>query len=175
MNKKTKELTEIAISIALAVVCSFICVYKMPQGGSVSLTMVPILLVAYRQGAAAGIITGAVYGLVSLIIGGELFHPMSIFLDYVLAFGFLGVAGLFKNDKKGILWGSTAAVFCRFLCSYISGVTIFASYAPEGQSVWLYSLVYQATYLIPELIIAVAVLLLLRIKTKVLFAGSKKR
>ncbi len=169
MNKRTRDLTEIAIGIALAAVCSFICVYKMPQGGSVSMTMVPILLIAFRSGAVSGMLTGGIYGLVSLLIAGELFHPLSILLDYVLAFALVGLAGLFKNDAKGIILGSITGVLGRFLSSYISGVTIFASYAPQGQSPWLYSLIYQVTYLVPELIISAAVLLLLRNKTPGLF------
>lgn len=169
MNNKTKELTEIAVCVALAVVCSFICIYRMPQGGSIALTMIPILFISFRRGPAAGIITGALYGLVSLLFSGTIYHPMSILLDYILAFALLGVAGFFGNSPKGIVLGSLAGLFGRFLSSFISGVTIFASYAPEGQSVWVYSLVYQITYMLPELIIALVVLLFLRAKAGMLF------
>lgn len=167
--KKTKELAEIAISIALAVVFSFICVYKMPQGGSVALTMIPILFISFRRGAKAGITAGIIYGILSQLIDGTIYHPMSFVLDYILAFGVLGIAGFFKKTYKGLVLGTSAAVFCRFLSSVISGAVIFASYAPEGQNAWIYSLIYQTTYMLPELIIALAVIILIYKKAPKLF------
>ncbi|MBQ7109458.1 MAG: energy-coupled thiamine transporter ThiT [Clostridia bacterium] len=167
--KKTRKLTEIAVAIALAVVCSFIKVWEMPQGGSIALTMIPILLIAFRCGTAAGIITGAVYGLLSMAIAGVVYHPMSILLDYVLAFGLLGLAGLFPKKIGGIIAGTCVGVGGRFISSLLSGAVLFASYAPEGQNPWVYSLVYQATYMIPELIISVLVLLLLFLKARKIF------
>lgn len=167
--KKTRELTEIAISIALAAVCHFICILKMPQGGSVALTMVPILFIAFRRGPAAGIISGILYGILSQIFDGVIYHPMSFVLDYLVAFGILGIAGFFPKSIRGIILGSIAGVAGRFISSVISGGVIFASYAPEGQNAWIYSLGYQATYMIPELIIAVLVLTLLYCKAQKLF------
>ncbi len=141
----------------------------MPQGGSVALTMIPILLIAYRQGAISGIICGAVYGAISLVISGVIYHPMSILLDYVLAFGFLGIAGFFRRNLPGIVFGTVAGVGGRFLSSLISGAVLFASYAPEGKNPWIYSLGYQATYMLPELFIAIAVLVMLYLKANKLF------
>lgn len=169
MNKKTRELTEIAVTVALAVVCSFVCIMKMPQGGSVSLTMIPILLLAYRRGAWQSMTAGAVYGLISLAIDGTVYHPMSIPLDYLLAFGLIGVSGLFSKDVKGIVFGTTAGIACRFLSSVLSGALLFASYAPEGQNPWIYSIVYQASYLVPEYIISITALLVLFKKAHRLF------
>ena len=166
---KTRKLTEIAVAVAMAVVCSFIKVWEMPQGGSVALTMVPILLIAIRSGCLAGCAAGAVYGVLSLLIAGVIYHPMSIVLDYVLAFGLLGLAGLFKKSYTGIILGCTVGVAGRFLSSLVSGAVLFASYAPEGQNPWIYSLVYQATYMVPEFIISVAILILLFSKAKRLF------
>lgn len=166
---KTRKLTEIAVCVAMAVVFSFIKVWEMPQGGSVALTMVPILFIAIKRGFAAGIITGAIYGLLSMLMAGVIYHPASILLDYVLAFGALGIAGVFKKGSRGIVLGSVAGVGGRFICSLISGAVLFAEYAPEGQNPWVYSLIYQATYMLPELIISVAVLLLLYNKAHRLF------
>ena len=165
-TKKTQQIAEIAMSVALAVVCSFIKVWEMPQGGSIALTMVPILIIAFRRGALAGIVSGAVYGLLSMLLAGVVYHPMSILLDYVLAFGLLGVAGFFKKNASGIVLGSCVGVAGRFISSLVSGAVLFASYAPEGQNPWIYSLGYQATYMIPELIISVAVLMLIYFKAK---------
>lgn len=169
MKRTTREITEIAVCIALAVVCSFVKVYQMPQGGSVALTMIPILLLAFRSGPVAGMIAGALYGLVSLAIDGVVYHPLSILLDYVLAFGLLGVAGFFPKNTKGVVIGTTAGVFCRFVSSVVSGATLFKSFAPEGQNAWVYSLGYQATYMVPELIICIVVLVVLQKKANKLF------
>ena len=78
---KTRIITEIAVCIAMAVVGSLIKVWEMPQGGSVALTMVPILLIAIKRGPVAGITAGAIYGVLSLMIAGVIYHPMSILLD----------------------------------------------------------------------------------------------
>ena len=164
--KKTRIMTECAVAIALAVICSFIKVWEMPQGGSVALTMIPILIISYRRGLLAGSISGVLYGLISLLFAGVVYHPMSILLDYVLAFGLIGVAGLFKRDWKGIVLGTIVGISFRFLSSLVSGAVLFASYAPEGQNPWIYSLVYQATYMVPELIICLVVMLLILFKAK---------
>ena len=164
--KKTRILTECAVAVALAVLCSFIKVWEMPQGGSVALTMIPLLVISYRRGAMAGIISGGVYGLMSLLFAGVVYHPMSILLDYVLAFGLIGIAGFFNKSMWGIILGTCAGIACRFTSSLVSGAVLFASYAPEGQNPWLYSLGYQAAYMIPELIISLAVLILIYVKGK---------
>lgn len=144
----------------------------MPQGGSVALTMIPILLLAYRQGAVSGMVCGAIYGAISLAIAGVIYHPMSILLDYVLAFGLLGIAGFFRKTPAGIICGTIAGVGGRFISSLVSGAVLFASYAPEGQNPWIYSIAYQATYMVPELIIAGAVLVMLFLKANKLFKAN---
>ena len=167
--KKTRIITECSVCIALAVVCSFIKVWEMPQGGSVSLTMVPLFVIAYRQGIVPGVVSGMVYGIISLMFAGAVYHPMSILLDYVLAFGILGIAGMFEKNIKGICIGTSIGVLGRFLSSLISGAVLFGSYAPEGQNPWVYSLIYQATYLIPEMIITLAFLILIYYKGKSIY------
>lgn len=167
--KKTKILAEIAISIALSCVFHFIRLWEMPQGGSVSLAMVPILFISFRRGAKAGITAGAVYGLISIIFDGTIYHPMSIFLDYLFAFGVLGIAGFFHTTVCGVILGTALAVLGRFFFSLMSGVFLFASYAPEGQSPWLYSAIYNGSYMIPELLIAIAVLVTLYLSVPKLF------
>lgn len=166
---KTRKLTEIAVAVAMAVVCSLIKVWEMPQGGSVALTMIPILLIAIRSGWVAGCSAGAIYGVLSLLIAGVVYHPMSILLDYVLAFGLLGVAGFFKKTLPGIISGCTVGVAGRFVSSLVSGAVLFAEYAPEGQNPWIYSLTYQATYMVPEFILTMTVLILLFLKARRLF------
>lgn len=169
MKRTTREITEIAVCIALAEICSFVKVYQMPQGGSVALTMIPLLILAFRRGPAAGMICGALYGLVSLAFDGVVYHPLSILLDYILAFGLIGIAGFFPKNLPGVVCGTVAGVSARFVSSVISGATVFASYAPEGQNAWIYSLGYQATYMLPELVICLVVLVVLRKKACRLF------
>ena len=171
---KTRKLTEIAVSVALAAVLSFFAIYKMPQGGSVSLTMIPLIFIAFRRGPLAGIAAGVIYGLINLAIDGVIYHPMSILLDYVLAFGVLGVAGFFPKKVWGIATGTVVGVAGRFISSVISGAVLFASYAPEGQNPWVYSLIYQSTYMVPELIIALVVLIFIALKMPALFDPKQK-
>jgi thiamine transporter len=158
-----RVLTEAALAVALAFVLGLIKVWKMPLGGSVSLEMVPLILLALRQGPWVGILAGAAYGLLDLAIEPFVFHPVQVFLDYPLAFGVLGLAGLFEPTVRGAILGTIVAVLARFLCHFVSGVVFFASYAPEGWNLYLYSAAYNAAYLVPSLIIAlVAVVALLR-------------
>jgi len=166
---KTRKLTEIAVCVAMAVIGSFLKVWEMPQGGSIALTMVPILLIAVRRGPVAGCTAGAIYGLLSLLIAGKIYHPMSILLDYVLAFGLLGLAGCFKKTVLGVVLGCIVGVTGRFLSSLVSGAVLFGSYAPAGQNPWIYSLIYQASYMIPELIISMVIMVILFTKARRLF------
>ncbi len=167
MNKKLQTMVESAIMIALAVIFSFITVWRMPQGGSVSLTMIPLFLLSFRRGAAAGIISGVIYGAISIMFDGVIYHPMSILLDYTLAYGVLGIAGFFKKNYIGIILGTTLGTLLRYICSILSGALLFAQYAPKEMNPWIYSLGYNATYMLPELIICVVAL-------SVLFGAAKK-
>ncbi len=171
--KKTNIFTECSVAVALAVLCSFIKVWEMPQGGSVALTMVPLLIISFRRGVAAGIFSGAVYGLVSLLFAGVVYHPMSILLDYILAFGAIGIAGLLRKSLAKTMCGVCIGVGLRFIFSLISGAVLFGSFAPEGQNPWVYSLIYQATYMIPELVISIIIIFILKIKAKRLFIVSE--
>jgi thiamine transporter len=159
--RDVRVLTEAALAIALAFVLGLIKVFQMPMGGSISLEMIPLILLALRQGPLVGIVAGAAYGLLDLAIEPVILHPVQVLLDYPLAFGALGLAGLFQPTVRGAIVGTVVAVLARFLCHFISGVIFFASYAPEGWNVYIYSAAYNAAYLIPSLIIAVVVVLVL--------------
>ena len=154
-------LTEAAISVALAFILGLVVLFKMPFGGSVSLEMIPLILLALRQGWKVGVIAGAVYGLLDLAIDPFVVQPLQVLLDYPLAFGVLGLAGLFKPTVRGAVLGATVAVLARFTCHFLSGVVFFASYAPEGWNPFLYSAAYNAAYLAPSLGISVVVVVVL--------------
>jgi len=157
-NFDTKVLAEMAIMIAVATVLSVIKT-GLPYGGSVTLgSMVPILLISFRRDVKVGVTTGVIYGLVQMIIDGWFYSPVGMFLDYPLAFGMIGLAGLFKKQP---IVGVVIALAGRYVSHFISGVVFFAAYAPEGMSPVVYSAVYNATYMIPEVIISTVLIYLL--------------
>jgi thiamine transporter len=155
----TRVLAEVAVSVALAYVLNLIIVYHLPQGGSITLgSMVPILLLALRRGPSTGVFAGAVFGLVQLFLGGYWFTLVQVLLDYPVAFACLGLAGFFKNNPNV---GVVVAVLSRFLCHFVSGVVFFGEYAPPELGPVVYSIVYNGSYMLPELVISVAVIYLL--------------
>ena len=150
----TKQLVFSAVAIAIAVVCSMIKLFEMPMGGSVTLlSMLFIVLIAYWYGPYVGIITAVAYGLVQFVMEPIFYTLPQMLLDYPLAFGALGFAGFFNKKKFGLQIGYLVGVLGRFFFSLISGVIFFASYAPEGMNPWVYSILYQGSYLLPEAIV----------------------
>ena len=169
MEKKTRILTEISMAIALSIILNFLPIWQMPQGGSVTLEMLPIFIIAFRWGVRSGMLAGLGYGLIQLAFGAYIIHPVQLILDYPLPYLLLGLAGLFKNKilftKNQILWifvAMTAGTLARFGSHILSGVVFFGHFAPEGQNVWLYSIIYNGSFLIPSLIITYFVILPLR-------------
>ena len=159
--RDTRVLTEAALAIALAFVLGLIKVFQMPFGGSISLEMIPLILLALRQGPVVGIVAGAAYGLLNLAVEPVVVHPVQVLFDYPLAFGALGLAGFFRPTVRGAVIGATVAVLARFVCHFLSGVVFFASYAPEGWNPYVYSAAYNAAYLVPSLAIALVVVVVL--------------
>ncbi|MBI3841267.1 MAG: energy-coupled thiamine transporter ThiT [Thaumarchaeota archaeon] len=159
----TRLVAEVAVMVALAVALDALRLYTLPQGGSITVgEMAPILLLALRRGARAGVFAGATLGVVDLYLAPFVVHPVQLLIDYPMAFGALGLAGLFK--QRGVVYsgiGVAFAVGCRFICHFVSGVFFFFSYAPPGQSPAVYSAIYNATYLIPGLVISEFVILAL--------------
>jgi thiamine transporter len=178
MNPRTETelvriLTETIIMVALAGALYLIKIFTLPQGGSITLgSMVPIFLLALRRGARIGIIGGIAFGLVALVedvyVGVEvIFYPAQVILDYPLAFGLLGLSGLFK--KIPVL-GVGVGIAARFCSHFVSGVLFFASYAPAGVSSYVYSALYNAGFLIPEFVITAALMIVLvRVKALELY------
>ena len=139
-----------ALCIALATVLSFVTLYKMPQGGTITLaSMLPIFLFSYAYGVGPGMLVGAAYGFVQFLQGGLYFvHPIELLLDYPLAFGAIGLAGLiFMAKKDGLIPAYLFGVLCRYICSVISGVVFFGAYVPEGFSPLTWSLWYNILYM----------------------------
>ena len=127
----TRELAEISILVALAIVLNQIKVWQVPQGGSVTLaSMIPVMLLAYRRGVKVGIIGGSVFGLVQMVIEGYVYYPIQIILDYPLAFACLGLAGFFKKLPPGWCRCSTdwkVPMSPSFRCRILRGVCSIGS------------------------------------------------
>jgi thiamine transporter len=156
----TRVLAEIVIFVAMATALSFIILFALPEGGSVTAgSMVPILWLALRRGPKIGLFTGIIYGLVQLAVMPQVYYPTQVLLDYPLAFGCLGLAGFFQ--KRPII-GVTVAISGRFIMHFISGVVFFGVYAPAGMSPYVYSALYNASYLIPEMAISIFIIYLLQ-------------
>lgn len=156
-NKKkltTKQLVYSALAIALAVVCSTIKFANLPMGGSVTLfSMLFVALIGYWYGPSVGIMTAVAYGLVQFVMEPIFYTLPQMLFDYPLAFGALGLSGFFSGKKHGLQIGYIVAVLGRYVFAVISGFVFFASYAPEGMNPIIYSMGYNATYLIPEAIL----------------------
>ena len=159
INFSTKIIAEIAVFVALASALSYIKLFSLPQGGSVTAgSMVPILWLSLRRGGKIGVFTAAVYGCVQLVFEPFIFHPAQVLLDYPLAFGMLGVAGFFQNRP---FVGVNLGIAGRFLAHFVSGIVFFASFAGEMHP-WVYSAVYNGSYLLPELVISIYIVYLLQ-------------
>lgn len=179
---RIRILIEGALFIAFATVLSYVKLFDMPFGGSITLEMLPLVIMALRNGVKWGCLTGFVHGLIQMIIGFSnvlycntiIAQIGCVLLDYIVAFTVLGLAPFFagcagKNRKAGFLIGSAAAGLLRFLCSFLSGCLLWGSYAPEGMNVVLYSFLYNGAYMVPDIIILAAVVLVLEEKVPKLF------
>ena len=158
-QSKISLLTFSALCVALATVLSQIRLFQMPQGGSVTaFSMLPIVLVGYWYGTKAGMSAGLVFGLLRLMLGATVFHPIQFILDYPLAYAMLGAFCLFKGKRFGLQASYIAGALGRFACSFVAGIVFFGEFAPEGQHVWIYSAVYQMAYIGPEMVVTLIVI-----------------
>jgi len=172
-GNRTKLLVEIALTVALAAVLNLVKLWRMPMGGDVSLEMLPLLVFALRRGWRAGMLAGGLYGVVSLMFGAVVVHWAQFVLDYPLAYALVGAAGVIADRARFdravaaryVVWvtaGVAAGALLRFASHFVSGIVFFGQYAPEGQAVWLYSLLYNGTYMLPAAVLcAVAAAIIL--------------
>lgn len=168
-SKSTKvvKLVTSAVFIALATVLSMIKVYKLPLGGSITLlSMLPICLLSLKYGVKWGFVCSSLYAVIQF--GMQLGEVMSwgmdvrmwigcILFDYFFAFGILGISGVFRNKSMPLmLTGVGLALFLRFVSHFISGSIFFDIWMPEEfNNPYFYSLVYNGSYMLPEMIFTV--------------------
>ena len=164
MNRKTKTLCEAAILIALSVALEMITLYKLPNGGSVTLSMVPIILFAVRNGCAWGAMAGFVFGGINYMMGGMAIDWTTIICDYFIAFSMLGFgAGLFRKKKFACILGSLTGISLQFVASYLVGVFVWGKWMPDeflGMTMttpWGYSFFYNILWAGPDLILAIII------------------
>ena len=186
---RIRALCEGAILLALALVLNVLSksiFANLPQGGSISLAMFPLLLIAHRWGWRQGLLAGFCYGLLDMLLdGGYAWGWQSILLDYLVAYTALGLGGFFRGKAWGIF--PCVAIGCvgRFAVHYLSGVTLYRIIEPtgiegmEGLGVFVnphvYSLVYNGAYMLPNMLLAMVIAGLLYVPMKKFFAGSDIR
>ena len=165
---KIRRLVESALMLALSTILAELAVIKFPFGGSVTVfSQVPMVALSYRYGIKWGVFASLAMGVIQLMFGLENFSYVNgivaylilIFADYIIAFGALGLGGMFRNKIKNpavsLALGGAVVSVIRFVCHFISGVTIWGDYSNGAKAVWQYSLEYNGGYMLPELIITV--------------------
>ena len=161
--------------IALAFALSCAKLFEMPMGGSVTVaSMLPIMLVSIKFGMKTGIATSFLYSLTQLLqaLASANVFPycetpatliLCILFDYVVPFTLLGLAGIFlkfklsEKSEINVYYGISLVVALRFLCHFVTGVAIWGQWAPEGMGAFVYSLVYNGSYMLPELVVTLLV------------------
>ena len=175
-EKKTQTnvrcLTEGGICVALSLVLSYLKIPVMAGfggfGGSIDFVMIPLIIFAVRWGLSWGIGAGLVFGTLKYILAsGFAISWVSIIFDYAVAYAFIGFAGLFRRKYKLLPVAALVGCLARFVIHFISGMTVYAQYMPEefmgytGMTPFLYSLLYNGTYMLPNTIIAIVICSLL--------------
>lgn len=156
-----KQLAFCAMSIALACVTSMMKIYDFPFGGSITFfSMLFICLPGFFYGPAAGILTAFAYGVLQFLIEPYILFPAQVIVDYLLAFGALGLSGVFYKSKHGLVKGYITGIIGRYIFAVISGWIFFGEYAWEGWAPLPYSLAYNGAYIFSEGAITIIVLLI---------------
>ena len=166
-----------AVMIALSAVLSMVKVYELPLGGSITLlSMLPVAAVAICYGTKTGLCASLLYAFVQIALDlGKLMGygmtPLTwvgcILFDYIIAYGLIGIAGILRHKGTwGICTGISLACVVRFISHFISGAIVFSVWCPDGWNVYWYSVVYNGSYMLPELILTViGAVLLFRLKS----------
>lgn len=170
----SKSVTYAAICIAMSFALSYLRIVKMPQGGSITIaSLLPLMLYSFMFGTKKGVFAGLIYGVLQAFQDPAIVHPAQFLLDYPVAFACIGLSGMFAKTKAleklpqvQFALGGVVAGLARLLMHFVSGIFAFGAFAPEGTPVALYSFLYQAGYVLPDIaIVIVAGVLVLSSKT----------
>ena len=150
-----------AVCIAMSFALSYLKVVEMPQGGSITIaSLLPLMIYSYMFGTKKGVLAGFIYGILQAFQDTYILHPAQFLLDYPVAFSAIGLAGMFARvdalrfPQVKFLLGAIVAAAGRFLSHFLSGIFAFGTFATI-EPVWLYSLIYQAGYVLPDIAIAI--------------------
>ena len=162
----TKSISYAAVCIALSYALSYVKFFSMPQGGSVTFaSLLPIMIYAYMFGVRKGVACGIIYGALQFLQSPQAYQPLQILIDYPIAFGFIGFAGILRgvlpNTKIHRIVefsiGATIAVCLRYFSHILSGACVFYSWMPDTYSnPWIYSLAYNSYVLVDLAIVLIA-------------------
>lgn len=164
-NNKSKHtallsLCEGALLVAMAQALSYLKLWDMPQGGSITIGMLPIFLYCARWGFGRGMLAAVAYSILQFLFDGSFaISWQSILGDYIVAFSVLGLAGLFSRTKGNVFWGTIAGCVARFLVHYVVGATVWGEYMPDeffGMTMttpWFYSALYNGSYMLPDMVL----------------------
>ncbi len=169
-NSRVRIHAQVALVVALATVFDLFSkslpLPRMPYGGSISISMLPVMVLALLRGWKVGGAAGIMYGIVALVREQHFIHPAQLLLDYPLAFGAIGLTGIttLKESNQSVLLrlrvgaAVLASSSLRFCAHFVSGIVFWGQFAPEGQPIWLYSLLYNGSYMLVETILDMALI-----------------
>ena len=184
-NKQITTLSECAIMIALAFVLSCAKLYEMPLGGSITVaSMLPIMLISIKYGNITGLAAAFLYSVtqaLQALAQGNVFPYcetpgtliLCVLFDYIVPFTAIGLSGIFmktdkiKSSEARAYIGMALTVFLRFVSHFVTGVVIWGQWAPDGMGKYLYSLLYNGGFLLPDLIICIAAAVLMFRKSEI--------
>jgi len=174
-SDRVRLLAEIALTIAL---CAVLKLWRIQlpwnfAGGDISLSMLPILVLALRRGVVPAAIAGAAFGVIDFFFEPYAAAPAQVLLDYPVAFALLSVAGFGSRqylslaasgrrlaaEAVAVPWMILGAA-ARFGAHFVSGIVFFGSNAPAGTPVWIYSALYNLSYVVPSLVLSIVAALL---------------
>jgi len=163
---KLRALCESAIFVAIAVVLNMLRIDVLPQGGSLNLVLVPLVVLSIRWGLSWGLMSGLAFGLIKAMMGGGFaWGWQSLLLDYFLGYTVIGLAGIFlhKSGKWPVMAGIVAG-FAQYAVFWLAGGLIWAEFMPEEflnrpmTSPWIYSLLYNGVHMLPNILICAVIL-----------------
>ena len=173
INKNIKSFVISAVFISLAFVTSKIKIIPMPYGGSVTLfSMLILSLPSYFYGWKIGLVSTFSYSLLKTILGGYIYTPFQVVLDYILSYTIFFIVGFFNNKKYGLEKGLVLAAFLRLFFTCLSGYLFFSMYTPEGMNPIVYTVIYNGSYIGVEIILTLVILSVPKIKKLIEMAKS---
>ncbi|MDE6274284.1 MAG: energy-coupled thiamine transporter ThiT, partial [Clostridiales bacterium] len=160
-----RDSSSAAICVALSFALSYLKLWEMPQGGSVTFaSLLPLMIYSYMFGTKKGVFAGLIYGVLQAVQDPWIIHPAQFLLDYPVAFAAIGVTGMFANMQKleklpqvQFALGAIVASVLRFVSHVLSGVFAFSAYAADaGMNVWAYSTAYNSFVFVDVALVIVA-------------------